>query len=195
MNCEILKNACKDFRREEGRASFYDVALEIVDDHPLQASIVLLAVWNISRFRFMASDSENLVHLKKAMNECEPLFKKLEGETFRKANFDDIGDTVKQIYTILSKVKGVEYTGTSKVMHLLNRELFVMWDTDIRKEYGVSTDSTDYLDFQKKMQEKFKDTKWDMPNKSFAKAIDEYNQVTITIPKMAERKKRKQRKK
>ena len=67
MNCEALKNACKDYEREEGRASFYDVALEIVDDHPLQASIILLAVWNMNRFRFVVSDGEFVINFKKAM--------------------------------------------------------------------------------------------------------------------------------
>lgn len=29
----------------EGRASFYDLAVEIVEEHPLQAAVVLLAAW------------------------------------------------------------------------------------------------------------------------------------------------------
>jgi hypothetical protein len=73
MNIETLKKACEEYKNEEGRASFYDVALEIADSHPLQASIIILAVWNMNRFRFMASDSENLVALQEAIEECKPL--------------------------------------------------------------------------------------------------------------------------
>lgn len=194
MDSETLRKACEEYKKQEGRASFYDVALEIVDDHPLQASIIILAVWNINRFRFMASDTENLVDLKKAIEECKPFFDKLKGRNFKTVNFDEIKDTVELIYSTLSKVYGVEYTGASKVMHLLNRDLFVMWDTDTREEYGFYVaDSTDYFNFLKKMQEKFKDIEWDMPNKTFAKAVDEYNQVTITIPKMQKRGKRKKK--
>jgi hypothetical protein len=58
MDAETLIKACEEYKMEEGRASFYDVALEIVDDHPLQASIIILAAWNMNRFRFMASDAK-----------------------------------------------------------------------------------------------------------------------------------------
>jgi len=184
MDIETLKKACEEYKRQEGRASFYDVALEIADSHPLQASIIILAVWNMNRFRYFASDSQNLVDLQNAIEKCEPLFQRIKGKDFKTVNFDEIEDTVKQIYSMLSKVMGVEYTGASKVMHLINRDLFVMWDRATRKEYGYHiADENDYFEFLKKMQEMFKDVEWDMPNKTFAKAIDEYNQVTVTIPK------------
>jgi len=38
-----LRKASREFERREGRASFYDLAVEIVDEHPLQAAEVLLA--------------------------------------------------------------------------------------------------------------------------------------------------------
>jgi hypothetical protein len=37
------------------------------------------------------------------------------------------------------------------------------------------------------MQAEVKAIEWNVPNKTLAKAIDEYNQVTITIPKIEER--------
>lgn len=192
MNEETLRKACKDYQRLEGRASYYDVAVEIADTHPLQASIIILATWNVGRFRFYASDSKTLIDLRRALKECEPLFEKVKGEDFKTAKFDKIGDVVKRIYSILSKVKGVEYTGASKVIHLLNRDLFVMWDKDTREEYGYYiADGNDYLNFLKDMQKRFENVEWNMPNKTFAKAIDEYNQVTIAIPK---RRKRRQKK-
>ena len=57
--------------------------------------------------------------------------------------FDEIKDTIKKIYSALSKVKGVEYTGASKVMHLINRKLFVMWDSYIRKGYGLKSNDAE----------------------------------------------------
>lgn len=129
--------------------------------------------------------TQNLVNLKNAIEKCKPLFEKLKGTNFRTVNFDEVEDTIKQIYSKFSKVNGVEYTGASKVMHLQNRDLFVMWDTDTRNEYGFTVaDANDYFNFLKLMQEKFKDIDWNMPNKTLAKAVDEYNQVTITMPKM-----------
>lgn len=194
MNVETLKKACQEYRRLEGRASFYDVALEIADDFPLQASIIILAVWNTARFRFVTSDSQNLIDLQKAIEESKPLFESVKEKDFRTVNFDEIENTVKRIYSMLSKVLGVEYTGASKVMHLFNRDLFVMWDKDTREEYGYYiADEDDYFGFQKKMQEKFRGIKWSMPNKTLAKAIDEHNQVNIAIPKREQRKKQRRR--
>jgi len=142
----------------------------------------------MNRFRFMANDTRKLVDLKKAIEECKPLFEQLKGKNFKTVNFNEIKDTVELIYSKFSQINGVEYTGTSKVLHLLNRDLFVMWDKDIRNEYGFDVaDGSDYFNFLKLMQEKFKDVEWDVPNKTLAKAIDEYNQVTITIPKMKKR--------
>lgn len=192
MDEETLKKVCDKFRKVEGPASFYDVALEIVDAHPLQASIIILAVWNSGRYRFAASDIHNLVDLQRAIKESGHLFKKIERKDFKTVDFDEIGDTVKEIYSMLSKVKGVEYTGASKVMHLLNRELFVMWDKYVRDEYVPDTTSEDYLKFLKEMQEKFKDVTCSMSNRTFAKAIDEYNQVTITFPKREKEKQKHQ---
>jgi hypothetical protein len=194
LDIETLKKACEKYWKEEGRASFYDVALQIVDEYPLQASIIILATWNMNRFRFFASDSENLVNLKNAIEECKPWFEQLKGRSFKTIKFDEFRDTIRAIYSRLSKVSGVEYTGASKVMHLLNRDLFVMWDTDTRDEYGFyEADANDYFSFLKKMQEKFKDIEWNIPNKTLAKAVDEYNQVNITIPRMEKRGRRKKK--
>jgi len=188
---ETLRKTCERFKEIEGIASYYDVALEIVDTYPLQASIIILAVWNTPRFRYMASDTQNLFELQKAIKDCEPFFGMVKGRNL-KAGFDEIGDTVRKIYSTLSKVKGVEYTGASKVMHLLNRELFVMWDTYIRDDLGYGTTDEDYLNFLKEMHKRFQNLEWSMPNKTLAKAIDEYNQVTITFP-IREKEKRKVR--
>ena len=80
-------------------------------------------------------------------------------------------------------------------MHLLNRNLFVMWDKDTRDFYGFSTDDRSYFEFQKKMQERVKDIIWDTPDKTLAKAVDEYNQATITIPRNQERNRKAKQKK
>jgi len=120
------------------------------------------------------------------------IWRRTKNFNFQSTNFDEIKEIVEHIYMILSAVKGVEYTGASKVMHLLNRNLFVMWDGYIRDEYEYGDTGEDYVDFLKQMQEKFKDIDWDMPDKSFTKVIDEYNYVTISLLELEKnRKKRK----
>lgn len=44
-----LMEACEEYPRIEQRARFYDFAVEIADDYPLQAAIIILAVWNVAR--------------------------------------------------------------------------------------------------------------------------------------------------
>jgi len=193
ISLEDLKEKCKKFRKMEGRASFYDIAGEIVGDYPLQACIIILATWNIGRFRFFMSNPKNLSDLIDTLEKNKPLFEKIRGRKFQTVNFDEISDVVKQIYSAFSSIKGVEYTGTSKVMHLLSKDLFVMWDIEIRKGYKEKYEipkgnsSKDFLDFQKLMQKLFGDIKWDDPNRTLPKAIDEYNYVIFTLPKIKKR--------
>lgn len=197
VTVEILKQKCVEFKREEGRASFFDIAMEIVNKHPLQASVIILATWNMERFRFMTSKSQNLVDLENAIRKCKPLFEEIKDKDFRFTNFNEIKDVVKEIYNTFSKVKGVEYTGASKLMHLFNKNLFVMWDTDIREGYGFvfksiqMTSAEDYLFFQKVMQEIFGNIEWNEPDKTLVKAIDEFNYMTYTFPKLRKRKHRR----
>jgi len=184
MNVELLKKACRQFEELEARSSFYDIAIEVVEEYPLQASIIILATWNVSRFRFMVSDSRNLANLVEGMEACAPLFEELKDKTFQNTDFDEAKETIENIYSTLSAVKGVEYTGASKVMHLLNRNLFVMWDANIRDAYGFGNSGKDYVNFLKEMQAEFKSIPWDVPGKTLAKAIDEFNYVIISLPAM-----------
>lgn len=186
-----LKQKCEEFEMVEGRASFYDIASEIVNEYPLQAFIIILATWNMGRFRFMASDSRNLIDLKNALEYCEPLFEKIKGKNLRSTKFNEIREIVEKIYNSFSEVKGVEYTGASKIMHLFNRDLFVMWDRYIRGKYGYKTSAEDYLNFQKRMQDEFGGIEWNEPDKTLAKAVDEYNYVTVTLPELKKRRKKK----
>lgn len=192
VDVETLKQKCGEFEQNGGRANFYDVAIEIVDKHPLQASIIILAVWNFNRFRFFSSDSKNLAKLREALDNCWSLFEKTEDEDIKTINFDMHKDTIKKIYDSFSKVRGVEYTGASKVMHLMNRNLFVMWDRSIRDKLNYGSSAGEYLRFLRDMQKEIKNVGWDKTTKTLAKAIDEYNYVTITLPKLQEdRRKRK----
>ncbi len=64
-------------------------------------------------------------------------------------------------------------------MALKNSKLFVMWDTEIRKIYKIDnkSEADDYIRFLAKMQEHFKNIRWDSKMRPLAKAIDEYNYV------------------
>jgi hypothetical protein len=176
--------ACEKYPRIEQRARFYDFAVEIADCYPLQAAIIILAVWNVARFRFIPNEkyAETLEKLKETINEGKREFDRLKGEDFRTFNFSEIEKPIKKIYTKLSEIEGVKFTGASKVMHLLNRDLFLMWDSDMREEYGFKKkqNADGYFEYLNQMQSKVRNIEWNMRDKSLPKAIDEFNFVNIT---------------
>jgi hypothetical protein len=186
MDKHILEDMCKVYSKKEGRARYYDYAIEIADrGYLLQASIIILAVWNKARLCKIRSEEYGniLKGLEEVIKKERLKFEGLKGN-FRTFDFKgtESSSMIKETYRDLSKIKGIENTGASKVMHLLNRDLFLMWDTKMRNEYGYpKPNEQDYLDYLTKMQIKVKDIEWANPNKTLPKAIDEFNYVKITL--------------
>ena len=189
------------FKEIEKRANFYDIAREIVDEYPIQACVIILAVWNVGNFKFVKDREQFLFEFKSTFEECKTLFKKLENLEFRNADFDAIRDIVKEIYNRLAKINGVSYTGASKVMHLVNPNIFVIWDSyisgqkpkkyykdlEIVKNYGwkykkYKRHGDGYIEFLKDLQITFKNINITKGDRTFAKVIDEFNYVNITLP-------------
>lgn len=128
-------------------------------------------------------------------------FSNFDVETnYKKIDFNKYEKDIEIIFNELSKIKGIEYTGASKIMHIRNRYFFVMWDDYIRgekeKKYyetikqenakwwqykKYKKDAKSYIDFLRNMQDMFShiDFKED-DKKTFAKAIDEFNYIKIT---------------
>ena len=91
-----------------------------------------------------------------------------------------------------------EPTGTSKMLHIINPHLFVMWDTAIRGEYIVSGNWIQYTGFLRKVQQLAKQAVCEVLENekthsretaiasltgckhSLAKALDEYNFMKYT---------------
>jgi hypothetical protein len=179
----------KKFDKLEWRGSLYPMFTKLIDKGLMvEAFIFILSTWNSGRFRIFATKFD-YKKLEGLVEELTPFFDKFTNKNFETINFDDFKEDVKLIYSKLSAIKGIEYTGASKVMHLANREVFVMWDDNIRKRgYGFKTATAeDYLNFLKKMQVEFKGIKkcdGDAYDKSLAKCIDEYNYINYTrLPK------------
>ena len=100
---------------------------------------------------------------------------------------------IKTIFKTLAKIKGIEATGSPKLMHLKLPRVFVMWDSYIRDAYAYENgDADDYVCFLKEMQKKFSGLKGPA-DRTLAKAIDEHNYKKYTMPALE--KARKQRKK
>lgn len=176
INLNELKRKCKEFDELEKRGSFYTMARDLlIQGYEIEAYTIMLATWNFARYRYFVNNFDLSNFEKKIQTEWNPIFNELKGEKLQLANFDKLGEKIKILYNSISQIKGIEYTGGSKIMHLKNPELFIMWDTRIREKYKVSSSVEDYLEFHKKIQQKIKHIEWKSKKKTLAKAIDEYN--------------------
>ena len=101
--------------------------------------------------------------------------------------------------SVLEAGPRVEATGTSKILHMINPELFVMWDAPIRGGYAVGQSAEDYAErFLPRIQgqarlavrqyceatgaSKSKTVEW-LTNcgHTLPKVIDEFNYVKFTL--------------
>jgi hypothetical protein len=91
-------------------------------------------------------------------------------------------ELIKTIFDTFSETV-LKFTGTTKLMHGINPNLFVMWDEGIYSHYGVYPNSAGYIIFMKLMQEEIKELlkkhgKKEIiknTNRTLPKLIDEYN--------------------
>ena len=141
-----------------------------------------------------------------AVNAVLPSLNLLRDEDLLRVDFGrtlDNGETIAHVIevafeTIVSCGKHYESTGASKILHVVNPNLFVMWDIGIRKAYGIrgGGDGLVYSQrFLPKMQQIAKTAveeckgRLDLPEDAaiqhicacgdtLAKVIDEYNWAT-----------------
>lgn len=85
--------------------------------------------------------------------------------------------------------RNVGQTATSKILHIINPQMFPMWDTKIRSKYGLYTGSaSDYIDFLIEtkrwlLDKNLKDELDDLSNQyqlSKLKIIDQYNWYIVS---------------
>ena len=201
LTTDSFIQSTEQYNELEKRGSIYNMAIRLIKNNfNIEAYILILATWNFARFRY-ALNNFDYYGFEETINGLDLYFEKLKNEDFRTINIDHYNEEITEIYNKLSSIKGIEFTGASKIMHLKNRSIFVMWDGFIKgakakryydeleivkngdwklKRYGNKPE--DYLQFLKDMQERFKDISFQSIEKTFAKAIDEYNFVNITIP-------------
>lgn len=205
ITSSILKEASNKFDEIEIRGSYYPLFLKLIDhDFKTEAYLLIMATWNTSSFRYAKFE---LTKFTKTLDEINKLyndfFNEIENERFKTIEFNDYEEEIIDIFERLKNIPGVYYTGTSKIMHLMNRNVFVMWDryisgniTHAKERYKkleivqrnerifkkYENCGEGYLQFLNDMKDLFRPVDFQHPTKTFAKMIDEYNYVNITIP-------------
>lgn len=183
VNQEEFNKLTNKFDILEKRGSFYPMFLNMIKEgFKVEAFLFILATWNFASFRYAMKDFD-ILNFSNKVGLLEPFFNKFKEEKFLTINFNNYKNDIFKIYNIFYDIKGIKSTGASKLMHLATPSIFVMWDGYIRKYYGYKKgDASDYFDFLEKMRGEFKNIKFDEKNKTFTKAIDEFNYTKITLP-------------
>lgn len=144
--------------------------------------------------RVVGREGLNWKKLGEILRSLEKNFGNLREERLQTIAFekDEVSDSITTIY---ERIDPLEYLGSpttiSKTLHLLNPEIFVMWDRGIRKRYKnknsrIRDSSEGYLEFLKETQEGIKDALNDR-KKETGKELDEiekeirnkYNNITL----------------
>jgi hypothetical protein len=141
--------------------------------------------------------------LTKTLRDSEPEFSALRGKTLL-SDFEADPQIPEAIAKIYESVDDIPYiggaTGTSKILHLINPEIFVMWDQDILDRFHqidkkVQATARGYLRFLEKCKNELEEAMTDRVmssgkesneilndlrskynGKTIAKLIDEYNE-------------------
>lgn len=212
MNYSELLRGSRQFKKIEKRDIFYGVATKLIKksknpEDTVDALFIILLTWNKAYYRYNTFDEKHYMKLKRIIKYYDKILKSLKDFTLDEVDFNKeftlnnksrkAEDLIKGIYEKLVKVVGV--TGASKTLHLLNPQLFMMWDVAIRKGYGCRKDGKSYVNFMKRMQleineaidsycDKYQCSKRTAikklselcDNKSLPKLMDEYNYVKFS---------------
>jgi len=172
------------FTEKEVRWDYYPMFQKLMDKGcEIEAFMFILSTWNFARFRYVMREFD-LDAFTDTIKKLNHSFQKMQHEDFKTMNFNNYADDIKHIFKALADIKGIEATGTPKLMHLKLPKVFVMWDSYIRKAYGYNKgDAEDYIAFLKDMQKRFADSKVDS-SRTLAKLIDEHNYTKFTMPEL-----------
>ena len=181
------------FKQRESRDVMYRATVELVDrarqgDSTLSVAeslAVLLITWNVSYYRFHGRFSEqhyrNLESLLERHDQTLRSFAERDILTFESADEPAIA----VVFEELEQASGV--VGAAKVLHVLARRFFPLWDRAIAVAYGLrpgprGTNALRYIRFmtivRRQVRSIHEDGASDVPN--LLKLLDEYNYARFT---------------
>jgi len=77
-----------------------------------------------SFFRY-AVRNFNLDEFTKTIKKVKSILKPLQRENFKNVDFNKYSKEIKKSFKLLAKIKGIQKTGASKILHLLFPKIFV----------------------------------------------------------------------
>lgn len=126
---------------ESMRGKVYYSALSLIDaGFVVEAHLLLLSTWNFARFRYVIP-SFDLSGYEVLLHDLSHQLRPLLGTDFGAVDFDKHRQLISDSFDRVAAVRGIEFTGAAKVLHLLIPRVFVMWDSAIS---GWHTPKRDY---------------------------------------------------
>lgn len=137
---QILLRGCREFHRIEPRDTAYLVSRDIISKAPdnenfaIEGSKLMIVTWNAVRFFKRPSKIRDQLgeHIRSAYRECKSDLSEFEKTGLKELNLDEVGGTIKRIFSAFSTKPSIECTGASKILHVLCPRVFMMWDRNIR---------------------------------------------------------------
>lgn len=192
-------------RSEKMRSALYYRAEKLIAaGFTVEAHLLILATWNFARFRY-ATRTFDLEGYGKTVEQLAKSLQALRGQELLKLTLAEHKQQIVEAFKTLAVIKGIEFTGAAKILHLMFPAVFVMWDRYISGQYSKKHYSTldvvrsndwsyhrfpssgeGYFDFLLSCQQRFKSVVSKDGRKTVAKCIDEFNFVKITYPLMKE---------
>ena len=108
-----------EFDKLEKRGTFYPMFLNMIEKgFETEAFLFILSTWNFAAFRYAMKDFD-LKNFQKIVNGLKPYFNKFKDKSIETINLDDYKKDITYLFDILSEIKGVQFTGSSKIMFKL----------------------------------------------------------------------------
>ncbi|PTD94281.1 hypothetical protein C9439_03015 [archaeon SCG-AAA382B04] len=137
VSVDVFLEKCDTFHGCENRSPIFPLASWYVRNGGRVGGVsLLLNTWNQ---RWSGKYDDLTKQVKCALEKIteDNLLEELDGFSLLSIDLDDneIRNQVREVYRILRETEAIKKTGASKTLHLLNQELFVMWDDGIREKY------------------------------------------------------------
>jgi hypothetical protein len=186
---------------ETMRGQLYPRALRLIaQGFVTEAHLLILATWNFARFRYVVP-SFNLPDYESRLKGIGANLGDLVAYDIATVDLAGHRKSIIEAFNSLAAVKGVEFTGAAKALHLLLPGVFIMWDAAIAgwhspkadyrtlkivqsgfwsPPYPFARSGAGYHDFLVYCRSRFAEFVSPAKDKTLAKCIDEFNYCTIT---------------
>ena len=126
INQTIFNKSIQKFEKIERRTNFFNLAKKLIKSgFKIEGYLLLLTTWNFASLRYATKDFD-IIKFKKTNSKIKPAINKFRSKDFRTIKFDNYKKEIENIYNSLSRIKGVEHTGATKLMHLAYPKVFVI---------------------------------------------------------------------